>query len=147
MFTKNINLKSFRLKRNSKKIRVDLKLFLKENNTVLKSLGLNYKNKYNKKLIKKFNKYSNLRIIGMGGSILGTETIYDFLKHKIKKNFFFINNLKLKNNTFNKKKSYTNLIVSKSRSIPSESKSAYALKICVLGVVLCLTAKRTFEMT
>ena len=114
MFTKNINLKSFRLKRNSKKIRVDLKLFLKENNTVLKSLGLNYINKYNKKLIKKFNKYSNLRIIGMGGSILGTETIYDFLKHKIKKNFFFINNLKLKNNTFNKKKSYTNLIVSKS---------------------------------
>ena len=51
MFTKNINLKSFRLKRNSKKIRVDLKLFLKENNTVLKSLGLNYKNKYSMKII------------------------------------------------------------------------------------------------
>ena len=29
----------------------------------------------------------------MGGSILGAEAIYQFLKHKIKKNFFFLNNL------------------------------------------------------
>ena len=34
----------------------------------------------------------------MGGSILGTEAIYDFLKHKIKKNFYFINNLQPKIN-------------------------------------------------
>ena len=43
MLTKNINFKNFQLKKNNKKIRNDLKLFLKENNTVLKSLGLNYK--------------------------------------------------------------------------------------------------------
>ena len=30
----------------------------------------------------------------MGGSTLGTQAIYDFLKNKIKKNFFFIDNLK-----------------------------------------------------
>ena len=30
----------------------------------------------------------------MGGSTLGTQAIYDFLKFKIKKNFFFIDNLK-----------------------------------------------------
>ena len=30
----------------------------------------------------------------MGGSTLGTQAIYDFLKHKIKKNFLFIDNLK-----------------------------------------------------
>ncbi len=113
MLTKNINFKNFQLKKNNKKIKNDLKLFLKENNTVLKSLGLNYKNSYSKKIIKKFKKYSNIRIIGMGGSILGTESIYDFLKHKIKKNFFFINNLKLKNDTLNKK-NYINLVVSKS---------------------------------
>ena len=32
----------------------------------------------------------------MGGSILGTETIYAFLKHKIKKKFSFINNCGVK---------------------------------------------------
>ena len=49
----------------------------------------------------------------MGGSILGTQAIYDFLRGKIKKNFEFIDNLqpKIKNNI---KKNYTNLIVSKS---------------------------------
>ena len=29
----------------------------------------------------------------MGGSTLGAQAIYDFLKNKIKKNFFFIDNL------------------------------------------------------
>ena len=49
----------------------------------------------------------------MGGSSLGTQAIYDFLNHKIKKNFSFLDNLQpnLKNN---EKKKYLNLIVSKS---------------------------------
>ncbi len=50
----------------------------------------------------------------MGGSILGTETIYDFLKHKIKKNFIFNNNLQSKINTTASKKINANLVVSKS---------------------------------
>ena len=29
----------------------------------------------------------------MGGSILGTEAIYEFLKHKVKKNVQFIDNI------------------------------------------------------
>ena len=49
----------------------------------------------------------------MGGSILGTEAIFNFLKHKIKKNFLFINNIN--NNSMNKKESkILNIIVSKS---------------------------------
>ena len=48
----------------------------------------------------------------MGGSILGSQAIYEFLKDKIKKNFFFVNNL-FKNKNIDKKK-FTNLIVSKS---------------------------------
>ncbi len=48
----------------------------------------------------------------MGGSILGTKAIYQFLNHKIKKKFFFIDNLKSKFNF--KKKNFVNLIVSKS---------------------------------
>jgi glucose-6-phosphate isomerase len=31
----------------------------------------------------------------MGGSSLGTQTIYDFLKHKIKKKFVFSDNLQV----------------------------------------------------
>ena len=48
----------------------------------------------------------------MGGSSLGTQTIYDFLKYKIKKKFVFSDNLQV--NLDKDKKKYTNLIVSKS---------------------------------
>ena len=48
----------------------------------------------------------------MGGSILGTQSIYEFLKNKIKKNFLFIDNLQ--NYKKKEKKRFTNLIVSKS---------------------------------
>jgi len=49
----------------------------------------------------------------MGGSTLGAQTIYDFLKFKIKKKFIFVDNLQPKNKR-EKKNFYTNLIVSKS---------------------------------
>ena len=48
----------------------------------------------------------------MGGSSLGSHAIYDFLRYKIKKNFFFVSNL---NNTKNfPKKKFLNLVISKS---------------------------------
>ena len=40
-------------------------------------------------MVKKFSKYKNIIIIGMGGSILGTKSIYSFFKKKLKKNIFF----------------------------------------------------------
>jgi glucose-6-phosphate isomerase len=114
MLTKNIIFKNFRLKKGTKKIKHDLRLFLKENSILLRSLSTNYKNSYNKKLISKYKKYSYIKIIGMGGSILGTKTIYDFLKYKIKKNFYFFDNLRSSIASFKKKKKYLNLIISKS---------------------------------
>jgi len=114
MLTKNINFKSFKLKKNNKKIKTDLKLFLKENNMILKSLGSGYRNNYNKKILRKFKNFFNIRVIGMGGSTLGTESIYDFLNHKIKKKFYFINNLQPNKSSVKKKKNCVNLIVSKS---------------------------------
>jgi glucose-6-phosphate isomerase len=114
MLTKNINFKNFKLKKNNKKVKRDLKLLLKENNEVVKSLGINYKYYYNKKIINKLKKYSNVRVIGMGGSILGAESIYSFLKHKIKKKFYFFNNLQSEIKIKDKRKSVLNLIVSKS---------------------------------
>ncbi|MDC0436401.1 glucose-6-phosphate isomerase [Candidatus Pelagibacter sp.] len=113
MLTKNINFKKFKLKKNNKKIKKDLNILLKENNTILKSLSSTYKNSYSKATILRLKKYSYIRVIGMGGSILGTESIYNFLKKKIKKNFYFNNNLQPKITLHNKKK-ILNLVVSKS---------------------------------
>ena len=113
MLTKNISFKHFRLKKNNSKIRKDLSILLAENNAVLRSLSPIYENSYTKKTILKFKKYSHIRVIGMGGSILGTKTIYEFLKHKTKKNINFISNLNPKINSLIKKKC-VNLIVSKS---------------------------------
>ena len=43
--------------------------------------------------LKKFKKFQKIAIIGMGGSILGTEAIYSFLKKKVKKSFFFFDDI------------------------------------------------------
>ena len=115
MLTKDIIFKNYNLKKKKKiKIKKDLILFLDKNTEIIKSLSTKYKNSYKKKTINKFKKYKNIRVIGMGGSILGTQSIYDFLKSKIKKNFHFIDNLQTNNNFFRNKKKLINLIVSKS---------------------------------
>jgi len=112
MFLKEIDFKEFNLKKNLF-LKKKLNKILNNKNSVIESLGKNYKNSYDKKLLNKYKKSLNFRVIGMGGSILGTQAIYDFLRHKIKRKFEFINNLdsSLKNKI---KKKYTNLIVSKS---------------------------------
>jgi len=114
MLTKNINFKNFRLKKDNKNIKKDFEKLLKEKNPILESLSSNYKNSYKKKTILKFKKYSQIRIIGMGGSILGAEAIHDFLKHKVKKKITFIDNLQAKIKLSEEKKNHVNLIVSKS---------------------------------
>ena len=85
--------KKFSRSTDKKKISKILKEVLNENNQTIKSLSKNYLNSYKKKQFSRYKKFSNYRLIGMGGSTLGTQTIYDFLKDKIKKNFIFINNL------------------------------------------------------
>ena len=66
----------------------------------------------------KFKKFKNIVVIGMGGSILGTESIYFFLKKKIKKKFYFLSDLDAdKINDLKKKVNYRKtlfLIISKS---------------------------------
>ena len=68
------------------------KVFYK-NPSLLKSLSSGKNNNYDFRRIKKFKKFKTVVLIGMGGSILGSKAIYSFLKHKIKKNFIFIDNL------------------------------------------------------
>ena len=89
MLTRNISFKNFRLKGHNNNIKKILDNILIKKNSVLESLSPNYKNSYSKKTILKFKKYNYIKIIGMGGSILGCESIYYFLKNRIKKNFFF----------------------------------------------------------
>ncbi len=112
MVTKNLTSENFV----NKKVNLKLKNYLKElistKSEVINSLSRSYKYSYSKKLIKKLKGYKDIRIFGMGGSSLGTMAIYDFLKHKINKNFYFLTNLNQKIK-FPKKK-YLNLVISKS---------------------------------
>ena len=117
MLTSRIKFTNFQI---IKKNKISLsRSFFQPNNLlskfpILKTLSSNYKYSFNKKIIKRLNRYSTFRLIGMGGSTLGAEAIYQFLQNKRKKKFIFINNLKpiLSKNEKNKKA--CNIIISKS---------------------------------
>ena len=81
---------------------------------------LNSKFKFNFKLdnLKRFRKFKKIVIIGIGGSILGAEAIYNFLYHKIDRKVIFLDNINLKEVEYlKKKKDYKKtlfLVISKS---------------------------------
>ena len=112
MPTKNLTFENFVNKKVNLKLKSYLKELISSKNEVINSLSKGYKYSYTKKSIKKLKGYKDIRIFGMGGSSLGTLAIYDFLKHKINKNFYFLTNLNQKIK-FPKKK-YLNLVISKS---------------------------------
>ena len=96
MLTPSIKLINFKYSKNQlikKKVNNLKKENLIKKYPLLESFTTNYKYSYSKKDLKKIKKGNNFKIIGMGGSILGTEAIYRFLNYKIKKKFIFINNL------------------------------------------------------
>jgi len=113
MITSGINFINFKIKKKSNLVKKFFFSLLEKKNEVINSLSKEYKNSFNKKAINKYKKEANYRIIGMGGSTLGAQAIYDFLYHKIRSKFVFIDNLQA-NRKLNNKKSFTNLIVSKS---------------------------------
>ena len=113
MLTTGISIINFKIKANESKVKKKLISLIKSKNHVISSLSKNYKNSFDKKKLKKYKKDLNYRVIGMGGSTLGTQAIYDFLKHKIKKKFLFIDNLQASQKK-DKKNNFTNLVVSKS---------------------------------
>ena len=93
MLTQNISFKNFLIHKKKIVVKKNLNLILNEETQVISSLSKSYKDSFSKKNIKHFNKKLDYRIIGMGGSTLGAQAIYDFLKKKIKKNFIFVDNL------------------------------------------------------
>jgi len=117
MLTKNIKFKNF-IRKKKPKINKILKNIINdkallEKYPLLNSLTKKFKYSYQKKNIKSLKSYPKVNLVGMGGSILGAETIYDFLKHKVKKKFFFYDNLQFKSMPKTDEKKI-NLVISKS---------------------------------
>ena len=113
MFSEGIIFKGFNKKKNNSLLKKKLKQILNNKNFVIETFSKNYKYSFNRNTLRKISKFKNFRVIGMGGSILGSQAIYDFFQHKIKKKFEFINNID-SNLRKPKKQKYTNLIISKS---------------------------------
>ena len=121
------------------------KLFLKYNKVkknILKDTNnpksiyniLDEKYNFNFKLkdLKKFKKFRNIVIIGMGGSILGSEAIYYFLRNRIRKNLFFFDNLNSEEIDEFKRKKLKNtlyIIISKSGNTLETLINLVALRI------------------
>ena len=121
-FFNNFYIKSNNLNKNLKKTKKITKALIDEidncNIPVLEPHKKDFDFDFSNNLVKKFSKYKNIVIIGMGGSILGTKSIYSFLKKKIKKEVFFFDNLDLNlHSEFIKIKNFKNscfIVVSKS---------------------------------
>ena len=115
IFSKNLEFKCFQKKRKSNLIKKNLSLLINQkNNEIINSLKLNYKYSYSKKFLNNLKKkYNKIRLIGMGGSILGTKAIFNFLDFKSKKKFYFFDNLNPKLDNYKGQK-FLNLIISKS---------------------------------
>ena len=119
--------KNFLSIKKNKIIKKDLLNLLKKQPKLFETLKPNYQYSYSKKIISKYQKFDNIRIIGMGGSVLGTEAIYNFLKKKIKKKFTFVNNLNSNADYFKDKNINLNLIISKSGNTLETIANANAL--------------------
>ena len=85
------------------------------------------------KQLKKFKNYKKIAIIGMGGSILGAEAIYNFFQKKIKKEFYFFDDIdETKILKFKKKENLSNvlfLIISKSGNTIETLANTFSLGI------------------
>ena len=84
MISKNVILKNFYSLKENKKIKLELKKILESKSEIINSLKKEFKLNYNLQNLKIKKKF-NLRIIGIGGSILGAKAIFSFLSNTIKK--------------------------------------------------------------
>ena len=91
---KYLNKKIFKsFSKEVNKIFNNLDINLDVSKTALNVLSKKFKFNFKSQDLKKFKKFKKIAIIGMGGSILGTEAIYYFLKQKIKKEIYFFDNI------------------------------------------------------
>ena len=110
-----------------------IKKEIKDTNKTLNILSKSYNFNLKFKNLKNFKKFKTITLIGMGGSILGSEAIYAFLQGRIKKRINFINDLdpeKIKN--LKKYKNFNKslfLIISKSGNTTETLSNFFSLNI------------------
>lgn len=139
IFKNNIQIKKShkedykKLSKKFDKIYLDIKSEIKNKNRTLNILDKDYKFSFKLKDLRKFEQYKSVVIIGMGGSILGAEAIYDFFQSKIKKKFYFFNDIDENKITEFKKKENLNktlfVVVSKSGNTIETLSNLFTLNI------------------
>ena len=82
-----------KLSKKFRKIFINVNNDIKNNNKTLNVLDNKFQLSFKIRDLNKFKKFQTIAIIGMGGSILGAEAIYNFLRIKIKKKVYFFNNI------------------------------------------------------
>ncbi len=90
-YLKNNFIKKFT--KNFEQIFLKINKDMKDSKKTLNVLNKEFKFNFKIQDLKNFKKFKKIVVIGMGGSILGTEAIYQFLENKIKKKVYFFNNL------------------------------------------------------
>ena len=128
----NLNLKKGG-KKNINKIFSNLFNDIKNDRKTLNLLNKDYKFNFKINELKRFKKFKKIAVIGMGGSILGAEAIFNFLELKIKKKIYFFNNLNQKKIIdFRKKEKLSKvlfIVVSKSGETTETLTNTFLLKI------------------
>ena len=130
----NLSRKSVqKLSKNFQKIIKEIRESIENPNNIFNVLSDNYKLNFKIKELKRFSKFNNLVIIGMGGSILGSEAIYGFLKKKIKKKIYFFDDInEQKISKFKKEVNISKtvfLVISKSGNTIETLSNFFSLKI------------------
>ena len=96
-------------------------------------LNKDFKFNFNFNNLKKFKKFETIALIGMGGSILGSEAVKNFLEEKVKKKIFFFNDLDQKKILDIKKKASLNkvlfIVISKSGNTVETLSNLFSLNI------------------
>ena len=130
------NLKSSSIRYLSKKfekIFLEIKRDIKDVKKTIHILDDKLKFNFKTRNLKKFKNFKTIVLIGMGGSILGSEAIYNFFKKKIKKKFYFFNDLnENKIIEFKKKENISKtlfIIISKSGNTIETLSNVFSLNI------------------
>ncbi len=110
----------------------DITREIKNPKKTLNIINSNFSFNFNFNDLRRFRKFKEIAIIGMGGSILGAEAIYEFLKTKIKKKVYFFDDLDDRTILKFNRKNLNNilfLVISKSGNTTETLSNLFALKI------------------
>ena len=120
----------------SKNFEKELKIFklkLIRDFEIFNVFNENYKFNFNISDLNKFKKFKTIVIIGMGGSILGTQAIFQFLSKKVKKKIYFFNDINTEQiNNFKKDEKFNKtlfIVISKSGNTTETLSNFFTLKL------------------